>query len=151
MNGLGERYVIDTNALVQLKSHRRASAMFRENAVIPSEVLDEAEGFPDIGRLQQNRHTLTARTLEWLCRVMKTVPAEDRTLVDLYAGKGSADPLVVATALEGQERDNQYIDAPEWIVVTDDGAVRDKAREFGFRVLSNTEFAEILDAIDDVS
>lgn len=145
MKGFGERYVIDTNALVQLRRHRRASALFRENAVIPSEVLDEAEGFPDIGPLQANRHPLTARTLEWLCRVMETVPAEDRTLVDLYAGKGSADPLVVATALEGQERDSQYIDAPEWIVVTDDGAVRDKAREFGLRVLSNTEFAEVID------
>jgi hypothetical protein len=92
-----------------------------------------------------NRHPTTARTLEWLRMVLATVPSEDRTLVDLYANKGSADPVVVACALEGQEWDGRYIDAPEWIVVTDDVAVRDKARDFGLRVLSNTAFAAILD------
>lgn len=149
MTGFGERYVIDTNALVQLGRRRRASGSFRENAVIPSEVLDEAEGFPDIGALQENRHPLTSRTLEWLRKVMETVPPEDRALVDLYSNKGSADPIVVASALEGQEWDSRYIDAPEWVVVTDDGAVRDKARQFGLRVLSNLEFAAALDASED--
>lgn len=145
MTGFGERYVIDTNALVQLRRNRRASSLFRETAVIPSEVLDEAEGLPDIGTLQENRHPLTARTLEWLRKVMETIPSGDRTLIDLYANKGSADPIVVASALEGREWDSRYIDAPEWIVVTDDRAVRDKAREFGLRVLSNIEFAAVVD------
>lgn len=148
MTGFGERYVIDTNALTQLRRRRRSTAFFRESAVIPGEVLSEAEGFPDLGTLQQNRHPTTARTLEWLVKVMETVPADDRMLVDLYANKGGADPLVIACALEGREWDSRYIDAPEWIVVTDDGAVRNKAEEFGLRVLSNTEFAAIVDAAE---
>ena len=84
--------------------------------------------------------------LEWLIQVMRSVPADDTTLVDLYRNKGAADPLLVACALDGQSRDSVYLDAPEWVVVTADDAVRRKAREFGLRSLTNAEFASVIDA-----
>ena len=148
MNGFGQRYVVDTNALTHLRRHRRASVFFRENAVIPSEVLREAEGFPDINVLQKNLHPTTARVLDLLVKVMATVPADDKRLIDLYANHGGADPVVVACALDGQAQDSLYLDSPEWVVVTGDDAVRDKAEEFGLRVLSNVEFAAIIDAAE---
>lgn len=148
MNGFGHRYVVDTNALTHLRRHRRSSSFFRENAVIPSEVLHEADGFPDIGMLHENLYPTTAQVLDWLIKVMATIPPDDRTLVDLYANRGGADPLVVACALDGQARDSVYLDSPEWVVVTGDDAVRDKAEEFELTVLSNAEFAAIIDAAE---
>ncbi|WP_104082770.1 hypothetical protein [Cryobacterium sp. Y11] len=148
MKGFGQRYVIDTNVLGQLRRHRRASAFFRENAVIPSEVLREAQGFPDIDALRKNRLPTTPKVLNWLVTVMATIPAADTNLVNLYANLGGADPFVVACALNGQDVDSVYLDAPEWIVVTGDAAVRDKAEEFGLKVFSSGEFAAIVDSAE---
>ena len=148
MNDFGQRYVIDTNALSQMRRHRRASAFFRENAVIPSEVLREAEGFPDIDALRKNLYPTTSQVLSWLAKVMATVPVADTTLVDLYSNLGGADPLLVACALDGQAQDSPYLDAPEWVVVSGDDAVRDKAEEFGLKVLSNAEFEAIIDTTE---
>lgn len=145
MSDFGHRYVIDTNALSQLGRARRASSFFLENAVIPEEVMHEAAGFPDIGALRDNVHPTTPRVLHWLTEIMATVADGDTRLVDLYANRGNADPLVVACALEGQEHDSQWLLAPEWIVVTGDEAVRDKAEEFGVKVLNNTQFAALID------
>ncbi|MCK6065720.1 MULTISPECIES: hypothetical protein [Microbacterium] len=146
MTGFGERYMVDTNALIRLQGRRRASPHFLEHSVFPSEVLREAGGLPDIGALRRNVYPTTPQVLEWLVRVMATVPTSDRKLVDLYANHGAADPFVVACALDGRQRDNVYLDAPEWIVVTNDDAVQDKARQFGLQTLSSEELSAILDA-----
>ena len=145
MNDFGQRFVIDTNTLSQLGRKRRASEFFLQNAVIPQEVLHEASGFPDIEELRPNLHPTSPRVLYWLRRVMASVPEHDTRLVDLYANRGNADPLVVACALEGQEHDNQLLISPDWIVVTADEAVRVKAGEFGLTVLSNLEFCALVD------
>ena len=146
MTGFGERCVVDTNALIRLKRHRRASAFFIEHAVLPGEVLREANGFPDIDALRQNMYPMTPQVLEWLIRVVATVPASDTKLVDLYANQGGADPFVVACALDGRARGSVYLDAPEWVVVSGDDAVRHKAEEFGLKALSSAEFSDLLDA-----
>ena len=145
MSEFGKRFVIDTNTLTSLRLHRRASDFFLENSIIPDEVLREAAGFPDIGNLKLLSRPTTARTLKWLTEVMATVKEGETQLVDLYSNKGGADPLVVAYALEGQEWDSQFIDAPSWIVVTGDDAVRRKAQEFQLQVLSNVEFSDLID------
>lgn len=146
MSEFGKRFVIDTNTLTALRQHRRASDFFLEHSVIPDEVLREAAGFPDISNLRPLSRPTTSRTLKWLTEVMATVRETDTQLVDLYSNKGAADPLVIACALEGQEWDSQFIDAPDWAVVTGDDAVRRKAQEFQLLVLSNTEFLDLIDS-----
>jgi hypothetical protein len=148
VNQFGCKFVVDTNALAQIGKARRASTLFHESAVIVEEVLREAEGFPDIGSLRKYATKTSPETLRWLAEVMMTVDTEDRTLVNLYANKGGADPIVIASALEGQARDSSYLDAPDWIVVTNDKAVRVKAEEFGLLVLDSSEFAAAIDAHD---
>lgn len=148
MNAFGTRYVVDTNSLGQLGHRRRSSAFFREVARVPSEVLHEAAGFPDVARLRENEHPTTPAVLRWLVTVMSTVPVGDTRLVDLYANHGNADPFVVACALDGQYEDSQYLDAPDWVIVTADQAVRAKAEEFGLGVLTNAEFAALIDAAE---
>jgi hypothetical protein len=149
MSWFGQRYVLDTNALSQLRRHRRESEFFREHTVIPSEVLHEAQGFPDIDVLRANLYPTTSSVLDWLVRIMATVPVGDTKLVDLYANHGGADPLVVACALDGKTRDGQFLGAPEWVVVTSDAAVRAKAEGFNLHVLNSAEFAAIIDAAED--
>lgn len=149
MSRFEQRYVIDTNALSQLTRRRRATTFFRESTVIPEEVLHEAAGFPDIDSLRENVHPTTPRVLHWLIEVLATVPDNDTRLIDLYANRGNADPLVIACALEGQEHDGQYLWPTEWIVVTADEAVRDKAKEFKLEVLINDRFADLIDEHDD--
>lgn len=146
MNEFGYRYVVDTNALAQIGKARRASLLFQESAVIVEEVLREAEGFPDIDSLRKSATRTTPETLRWLVEVMRTVHTQDTTLVNLYANKGGADPLVIASALEGQTRDSSYLDSPEWVVVTNDNAVKMKAEELGLLVLDSSEFAAAIDA-----
>ncbi|ASN20130.1 hypothetical protein [Arthrobacter sp. YN] len=145
MSAFGRRYVIDTNALSQLGRKRRASKYFQENAVIPEAVLQESQGFPDIKSLQNNVHPTTPRVLRILAEVMASIPPADTRLINLYANLGNADPLVVACALEGQEHDDQTLMPPQWCVVTGDDAVSEKAKEFALTVLTNSEFAELID------
>lgn len=140
------QYVIDNNTLGQLSRFQRVSRFFADRVHIPDEVLHEARGLPDIETLRRRAYPTTPAVLAQLARVMATVSPSDTRLVDLYANHGNADPLVVACALDGQDRDGQYLDAPDWIVVSADRAVRVKAEEFGLRAHTNAEFARILDA-----
>lgn len=145
MSEFGTEFVIDNNTLGQLSRSQRASSFFREHARIPSEVLYEARGFPDIKELRRNEYPTTSAVLSQLTRVMATVRTTDTALVNLYANQGNADPIVVACALDCQYQDSQYLVAPEWVVVTGDKAVRTKAEEFGLNVLSNDEYAVLIE------
>ena len=77
------------------------------------------------------------------------MPVGETKFVDLYANLGNADPLVVATALDGQREDNETLLARTWTVVTSDKAVQAKAREFGLAVHSNEEFLDFVEAATD--
>lgn len=150
MSAFGSEYVIDNNTLGLLSRTQRASIFFQQNAHIPSEVLYEARGFPDIGILQQNEYKTTPSVLSQLARVMATIDPTDTRLVNLYANRGNADPIVIACALDGQDRDSQYLDSPPWLVVSDDKAVRAKAEEFNLTVITNTQLAAIIESSTDV-
>lgn len=148
MSPFGTKYLVDTNALSQLRLQRRSSAFFQASVKIPSEVLHEAEGFPDIEALRQLEYPVTASVLRWLQKVMATVPDDDTALVDLYANHGSADPLMVACALDARDKEADFLDSNEWVIVTDDRAVRSTAARLGLSTLSNAEFADLIDRED---
>lgn len=146
MNEHGHVYVIDNNALSFLGRKHRGSDFFMQYCRIPSEVLHEAEGFPDIEELKELEYPVTANVLTLLIEVMASVPASDRALVNLYANLGNADPLVVATALDGQRTEEAKLFGPTWIVVSGDKAVLEKAQEFGLAVRNNEEFKTIIES-----
>jgi hypothetical protein len=56
--------------------------------------------------------------------------------------KGTADPLLIACALAEQQNSSDMLIASEWRIVTDDGAVRRKAEEFGVAWTSSVEFLD---------
>lgn len=149
MTGYGTVYVIDNNALSSIGREHRSSDFFRGHCRIPSEVLHEAEGFPDIEALKDLEYKTSPTVLAALLEVMASVPVGDTKLVNLYANLGNADPLVVATALDGKRTDDAALFGPTWVVVSGDKAVQAKAREFGIAAKSNQEFLAELEVATD--
>ncbi len=142
----GQVYVLDNNALGFVKQEHRASNFFRMHCRIPSEVLREAEGFPDIDELRQLEYPMTESVLARLIEVMASVPVGDTRLVDLYANLGNADPLVVATVLDGLRSNDSTLFPLTWTLVSDDKAVQAKAREFELDMITNEEFLALVEA-----
>ncbi|GAA1868945.1 hypothetical protein [Myceligenerans crystallogenes] len=145
MSSARHEYVVDNNTLSRLTRAQRASSFFREHCHIPSEVLHEARGLPDIATLKANEYPTTAGVLKFLIDVMASVPVGDTKLVDLYANRGNADPLLIACALDGRRADNEFLFGPTWVVVSEDKAVRAKAEEFELKVMTNDEFVAVLE------
>lgn len=133
-------YLLDNNVLSHLSRVQRASAFFFEQCRIPSEVLHEAQHYPDAAAFKQIEYPTTARVLELVAKVMTTVPDSDTTLVNLYANKGAADPLLVACALHATGDASGLLWRPEWAIVSNDKAVRAKAAEFGVESHARDEF-----------
>lgn len=75
---------------------------------------------------------------------MATIDAGDVKLVNVYSNAGTADPFLIACALVEQQNTADMLIAPEWRIVTDDGAVRRKAEEFGIGWTSSAEFRALL-------
>ncbi|MDN6147772.1 MAG: hypothetical protein L0I94_02905 [Yaniella sp.] len=144
MTDYGHTYVIDNNALTFLKPEHRSSNFFKQKCRIPSEVLYEARGFPDIEELTELEYPTTASVLTALIEIMSSVPSTDTKLVNLYANQGNADPMVVACALDGQRKDESALFGSTWVVVSGDKAVQAKAHELKIEVRSNHNFLAVL-------
>lgn len=135
-----EMYLLDNNVLSHLSRAQRSSRFFVERCHLPAEVLHEAAGYPDSAALKQVEYATNRRVLELLSKVMATVPTSDTALVDLYANKGAADPLLIACALHAAEEEASLLWKPTWIVVSNDKTVRVKAAEFGIASCTREEF-----------
>lgn len=135
-----EMYLLDNNALSHLSRAQRSSAFFAERCRIPTEVLHEAAGYPDSANFKQIEYPTTARVLEVLVQIMSTVQPTDTKLVNLYANKGAADPLLIACALHGSEEASALLWGPTWIVVSNDKAVQAKCAEYGVETRSREQF-----------
>lgn len=132
-------HFLDNNVVSHLSKPQRESEFLCQYCHIPSEVLREA-GSRHLQVLRKVEYPTTPHVLEALREVMATVHVGDTRLVDLYANKGSADPLLVACALVETRRAELQLFAPQWIVVSDDNAVRATARVLGVEALSRDEF-----------
>lgn len=139
------KYLVDNNALNYLGPERRASAFFRDQCCVPEEVAREA-GDRHADLLVPLVVPVSARILAELVTVMATVAVGDRGLVDLYGNKGSADPILVATAIVLNAPTEPTIFDDEWVIATNDRAVRDKAIEFGIKVATPADLAAVIDA-----
>ena len=78
-----------------------------------------------------------------LADVMKTVPVGHTKFIDLYNNKGTADPILVATAI-ALSTENLFADI--WVIVTQDKEVRAKAEEFFVDTMTTKELADLIDA-----
>lgn len=141
------KYLIDTNALSRIGRTNRGSAFVRATCRIPSEVLHEADGFPDIATLRVLEYPVTADVLNLVRKVMATVPPGDKSLVDLYHVQGNADPILVATALDAIAKSEETLLVEDWQIVTDDDGVKKKAAEFDLRTVTSVEFMMLVASV----
>ncbi|MBM3715522.1 MAG: hypothetical protein FJW64_07280 [Actinobacteria bacterium] len=135
-------YLVDNNVLGKLTPAHRASPHFTEYCRVPDEVMHEA-GPARAAGLQAVRYPTTGNVLRAVQVVMATVEAGDVTLVNLYRNKGGADPLLIACALVEQQKVADMLIRPEWVVATDDDAVRRKAEDFDVRWMSSADLAGV--------
>lgn len=135
-------YLIDTNVLSHLSTDQRASRFFRDRCRVPSEVIHEAGGLVAAKLPKEVIYPTTVRVLGVLRGVMATMPIGITALVDLYANKGNADPLLIACALDATRQDADLLFGPTWIVVSNDNAVRAKAEEFGVETRTREQFID---------
>ncbi|MGN6428065.1 MAG: hypothetical protein ACTHMF_14690 [Leifsonia sp.] len=135
-----EMYLLDNNALSHLTREQRSSIFFRERCRLPSEVLHEAKGYPDVEVFKQVEYLTTIRVLDFLRVIMETVREGDTALLNLYANKGAADPMTIACALDAMSEAAALLFGPRWIVVSNDSAVRAKARELEVESCTREEF-----------
>ncbi len=139
-----DRYLLDANVLTRLTAGQRASAFVLEHCRVPSEVMYEVQGLADRTAISALELPINAKTLERLRDVMASVAPEDRSLVDLYRNKGSADPVIVAAALAADHGEGRLWQT-EWHVVSDDHPVRATASALGVRWLSRDDLVALID------
>lgn len=135
-----ELYLLDNNALSHLTRAQRASAFFHDRCALPSEIIHEADGYPDAASFKVVEYPTTANVLKHLGTVMATVSVDDTTLVNLYANKGAADPMLLACALDGMAEAATALWGPTWVIVSNDNAVRAKAKELGVESCTREDF-----------
>lgn len=140
-----DRYLVDNNALFELSTEQRQSPKFRDIARLPTEVIHEAGEYSHTEGLDRLEYPTTASVLEHLKRVMATVEPGDRRLVDLFKYEGTADPLLVACALDGNDAAAGLLRVC-WTVVTGDDAVSAKCDELGVPWCSAATFDGLLDS-----
>lgn len=139
------KYLVDNNALVLLGAKRAATAFFSERCRVPEEVAHEA-GNRRAALLAPITVSMSVRILAELAAVMRTVPVGDRRLIDLYGNKGAADPILVATAAVLNNPEEPTLFDDEWVIVTNDGAVREKANEFRIKTATPQELGSLIDS-----
>ena len=133
-------YLIDNNVLSHLTHAQRTSQFFSTHCRVPTEVLHEASGYTDAKEFADTEYPTTASVLDCMRRVMGAVLDGDTALVDLYANKGAADPILIACALEAADATQDQLFASTWFVVSNDKAVRTMCATLGVPALSRDDF-----------
>ncbi len=144
MSGDIRRYLVDNNALFRLPQAVRTSKVLRQVARFPSEVIHEAGPYATRYDLPPLECKATPSVLRHLKDVMDQVPVDHFELIDLYAGEGAADPLLVACALDGAEQRSQVLVGEVYTVVSDDIAVREACERHQVQWMSAADFAHEL-------
>ena len=134
-------YLIDNNALGPL-GDRKMSAFFREHCRVPAEVAHESRRAKHAELLEPLTIEVTPAVLRQLTDVMKTVPVGHTKFVDLYNYKGTADPILVATAIVLSTED---LFSDTCVIVTQDKEVSAKAKVFSIDTMTPKELAEVID------
>lgn len=138
------KYLLDTNVVLQLGAKSLSeSRFFVQHCQLIDDVIDELDLELDWDAV---RYPTTARLLQVLISVMATIPVGDISLIDLYRNKGRADPVIIAAALDAIEEDRGSLmgEVREWVVVSEDQAVRRTCADFGIPTVGLEEMRELL-------
>ncbi len=136
------RYLIDNNVLSKLTPKQRASELFRISCRLTSDVLFEARGYVE-EELAELEYQVTQEVLAFLLVVMASLEPGKTDLVDLWANKGTADPVLIASLLAIRASESETLFHDIWMLVTDDQTLASTARDFEIPVLSSRDFQSL--------
>lgn len=140
-----KRYLVDNNALIALNRGRVASAFFRAHCQVTTDVLREAQEHAHFAQLRAGAYPLTPAVLEQVRTVMSHLTIGDTNLVDLYGNQGTADPSLVASALDAIAADENALFHDDWAIVTNDRGVEDAAARHGVATIKPADLADLID------
>lgn len=147
---MDRKYLVDNNALVSIGTKRRKTAFFREHCLVTEDVAHEAR-FRARSLHADQIVRVTPAILGQVRMIMKTVVPGDMRLLNLYGNKGTADPVLVATAVVLQREESEALVGDTLLIVTRDDAVTEKAKEFGIETATPDELATLIDAAEGSS
>jgi rRNA-processing protein FCF1 len=140
-----DRYLLDAVTLSRLRPDQRVSTFVRTNGRIPSEVMYEAQGLPEIKQLAELEYKPNLAVLENIKVVMATLEPGDN-LVDLYRNEGGGDVMLLASALTLLADDHPNLFPDRWVIATDDDGLTAKAAELGVETCSTAELQALIEA-----
>ncbi|WP_062464206.1 hypothetical protein [Demequina soli] len=135
-------YLLDTNVILRLPERILRNRAVSHHSHIPEEVLYEARFAPHIERFRHRTLPVTAGVLDSLQRVWDAVPEDDTSVVDLFRGKGNADPLLVAIVLDQRSKAATGLFGDAWKIVSNDAPVRRLAESFEIPTLDLAQFTQ---------
>ncbi len=138
-------YLLDNNVVVRIGTTRVMSSFVRDHCRVPSEVVYEGRDARYTAALRAIEYPVSTAVLRRLVEVMATVEPGHFGLVDHYKNQGNADPLLVATVLDAREVEAETLFANEWVIATEDHAVRDLANRFGVPTIGAPTLIEMVD------
>lgn len=143
-------YLLDTNVVLQLGMQSLSeSRFFAQHCRVIDDVIDELH-LDDQPQLELEwdrvRYPTSVTLLQELVSVMATIPVGDVSLIDLYRNKGRADPVIIAAALDAIEQDRWSLmgELQEWVVASEDQAVRRTCAGFGVPTVGLVEMRQLL-------
>ena len=128
---MSTRYLVHNNALIALKRDFVAGTFFRARCQVTTDVRRDANEHPNYGQLKAGAYPLTPAILKNILTVMSNVEIGDTSLVDLYGNKGTADPGLIASALDVIAAGEDALFSDVWVVVTNDSGVEQAAIRHG--------------------
>lgn len=143
-------YLVDNNVLSRLGHEERASAFLRTRCHVTEDVVHEARGFADELSGVPAR-PVSGSVLRSLAHVMGMIDPQDTSLVNLYANKGSADPMLVAVALDMADEEDRTLVPRQVVLVTGDKAVALVAQRLRVTTLGFEDFQRVLRAAEDAT
>lgn len=147
---MDRKYLLDNNALVSIGTKRWKTAFLRKHCLVAEDVAYEAR-YKARSLYADLIVPVTPAILGQVELIMKTVVPGDTRLLDLYGNKGSADPVLVATAVVLQAEESESLVGDTLVIVTRDDAVTEKAKEFGIETATPDELAALIDAAEGAS
>ena len=137
------RYLIDETPCASLEKDWLKSEFFQNYCYIPEEILFELR---DNVRLDFSllADSSIPVTYEILNKLQQYVMPQIGKIVDLYKNEGNGDALLVATALDMREKEDEKLVKSEWVIVTSDKGVVTLAKKFDLRTISMQDFFQIL-------
>ena len=138
------RYILDETPSSSLKPEWIKSQFFQSYCYIPEEIIYELR---DNNRL--NFEIIAQRsipvTYEILNKLQQYVMPQIGKIVDLYKNEGNGDALLIATALEMRQMEDDKLIKSEWVIVTSDNGLASLAKRFDIRCISKNDFYRIIE------